>query len=834
MPINIKAYGAVSVRDYTDLGQILVYLTSSQPSTVVYNPNQNSTSYVPDWSTNNLVITPVIQYNGASLPLNSSGLTITYTRKEGSGNASALTTGEAVSGGILTVSANKLASVSSGQLTYICTVSYTDPEVGVPVETQASMTYTLITQATEPKSASITGESLFLYNSDKVLVGNNTIVLTADVSNVEISQWQYQKSDGTYAAFPTTYNTSISGDTLNVKATEANIWLNSRTAVIKLATTDADVYDIHQITKVEDGARGNATVSAVLSNENHYVPCSATGTVLSWNGASTKITIYEGGTDTTSSWNINVTLGNGLSGTFDSTTSTFTPDGLTEETSYCDFVCTRTDYATITRRFTITKTRSGADGNDAEIYMLEADTLTININESGVFSPTSVTFSGWKRVGNSTTATAYAGRFKIEESTDGSTYPASAAYTSNSNESTKTWTPSSTNVKMIRCTLYASGGTSNALDTQTIIITHDGISGKDGDDGLNGISMGLGNYQDVLPCSSNGYTSQAKDISIPFYGLAGITKVPVTATVGTLPGGITVKSNTAGTASSNGLLILTVANNSALGDASLITGDITITLACTYNSQTQSAQMKYTWTKNLKAVNGKDAVVLQVYSEDGAVLHNSSGTTTLQVRLISGASTVTPAKIQWQQYSSGDYSDISGKTSASLVVTPSMVTDYAFFKVKAWYPTTSDGPYEGYITVDDETDPYVAYTFATVPEFKNSQGFGAIYTRVYQNGIEVDPIKSTTFSDTAPTSPSTGDYYYHLDSSNQTCTLKKYNGTRWVDATSDDNDKFTYNYYRQNAQGTPLDTTQPYADTRCFYIDPSIINGRMQFICEVS
>lgn len=832
MAVNIKAYGAVSIRDYTDLGQITTYLTSSQPTSVVYNPNTQT--YVPNWGTSSLVVTPVIQYNGSSLSLTATGLTITFTRKEGSSAPTALTTGETVTNGVLTVSANKLSSVSSGQLTYICTISYTDPEVGVPIETQSTMTYTLITQATELKSASIVGESLFLYDSDKNLVGNNTITLNAELSNVSVSQWQYQRSDGTYAAFPTTNNPSITGTTLNVVATEPNIWLNSRIAIIKLATTDNDVYDLHQITKVEDGARGNATVSAILSNETHYVPCDASGNVLSWNGSSTKITIYEGGTDVTSGWTITANRGTGLTGTYDSSTNTFTPSGLTEETSYCDFVCTKTDYATITRRYVITKTRAGSDGTDAEVYLLETDTLAINVNESGVYSPTQVTFSGWKRVGNSATATAYQGRFKIEESTDGSTYPATAAYTSSSNELTKTWAPSSPSVKMIKCTLYASGGTTNALDTQTIVITRDGTSGQDGDDGLNGISMGLGNYQDILPCTNAGVTSQAKDINIPFYGLAGITKIPVTATVGTLPSGITVRSNTAGTTSSNGLLILTVANNSNLGDASLITGDITITLSCTYNGQTQSADMKYTWTKNLRALDGASAVAIQVYSPDGGMLRNSSGTTTLSVRLTSGGSIVTPARIQWQQYDSGDYEDISGETSADLVVTPSMVTDFAFFKVRAWYPNTTGTPYEGYITVDDETDPYQAYTFATVDTFKNSQGFGAVYTRVYQNGVEVDPIKSTTFSDTAPTGASSGDYYYHLDPTNKTCVLKKYNGSAWVNATSADNDQFTYKYYRQNSQGDSLDTTSPYKDTRCFYVDPSIINGQMQFICEVS
>ena len=829
MPTTIKAYGSVSVRDYTDLGQILAYLQSSQPSSVIYNPN--TSTYIPNWSTSNLVITPVIQYNGNTLALNAQGLVISYTKKEGSSAATSLGAGETVSGGILTVSANTIASVPSGQLTYICHIQYTDPEVGVAIETEANMTYTLISQATELKSAYITGESVFLYDTDRNLVGSNTITLTADVSNVSISQWQYKKSDGTFAAFPLTNNTSITGPTLKVVATESNIWINSKTAIIKLATNDVDVYDIHQISKIEDGARGNATVSAILSNENHYVPCNASGTVLSWNGASTEIHIYEGGQDVTSSWTIAANLGTGLTGTYDSSTHIFTPSGLTADTSYCDFVCTKTDYATINRRYNITKTKAGADGDDAVIYSLNVDSLTINKNESNVFSPTSITFTAQKRVGNASSASTYSGRFKIEESTDGTTYPSTAAYTSSSNETSKSWSPSSANVKLIKCTLYAAGGTSNVLDTQTVAIVSDGTSGKDGDDGLHGISMGLGNYQDVLPCTNAGVTSQERTINIPFYGFAGIQRVPVTATVGTLPTGITVTSNTAGTTAANGLLVLKVANNSNLGNASLITGDITITLQCTYNNQTQSVEEKYTWTKNLKALNGTNATILQIYSEDGGIIRNSSGSTTLKIRLVSGASEVTPTSIQWAKFSGGTYSDISGATSSSLVVTESMVDDLAFFRATAVYGGT---PHVAYYVVDDLQDPYVCYVYSTISEFKNSQGFGAIYARVYQAGAEVDPIKSTTFSSTAPASASSGDYYYHLDSSNKTCILKKYNGTSWVNATSADNDKYTYSYFRINSIGESLDTSTAWKVGRCQYIDPSIINGRMQFICEVS
>ena len=824
MAVNIKAYRSVSVRDYTDLGQIMMYMTSSQPSTVVYDPSQST--YVPNWGQSNLVITPVIQYNGSTMPLTTTGLTLTYTRKEGSGNATALTTGESVSNGVLTVYSNKLAGVTSGQLTYICKASYTDPLVGVPIETQASLTYTLVTEAPEGRAANITGESVFLYDTNQTLVGSNTIVLTADLTNTSVSQWQYKKADGTFDPFPTTYNPDITGTTLNVYATEQNIWLNGKTAVIKLLTTDG-VYDIHQISKVSDGAAGNATVSAVLSNESHYVPCDASGTVLSWNGASTTIHIYEGGSDVTGTWSISTALGSGLTGTYDSTTYTFTPSALTNETSYCDFTCSKTGYATLTKRYVITKTRAGSDGASAVVYSLDASSLTLNKSEAGVFSPTSVTFSAWSRTGNTVTRTAYSGRFKIEESTDGSTYPATAAYTSASNETSKTWTPSSSSVKMVKCTLYASGGTTVALDSQTVVTVNDGATGQNGQDGLNGVSMGLGNYQDAIPCTSEGVASSAKTITIPFYAYAGIQRIAVTAAVGTLPPGITVSSNTPGSTTSDGTLVLSVANNSNLGGTS--SGEITITLTATYSSQSQSIGEKFSWVKNLNGVNGAPSVILQVYSEDGGVIHNSVGSTTLKTRLVSGATEVTPTAFQWQKYVNGTYTNISGATNSSLVVSAAMVTDFAFFKVLATYNGTQ---YSAFYTVDDQSDPYMAYTFATVSEFKNSTGFGAVYTRVYQGGVEVDPIKSTTFSDTPPTSPSSGDFYYHLDTTNKTCVLKTYNGTSWINASSADT--FTYKYYRQDKDGNSLDTTTPYKSTRCFYIDPTIINGQMQFICEVS
>ena len=824
---KIQAYSSVSVVDLTDVGSINLYCTSNQPTSVIYDPNQ--TTYSPNWSSSPyLVITPVISYNGRSLSPTATGVTITYTRKEGSGTATALTTGESVSDGILTVSDNKMASISSGLLTYICTVEYTDPDTGIAITAQSSLTYSLISLATKVHYASISGETTFLYDTNRNIVGNNRITLTADLTNVSIVQWQYQKADGSYAAYPITtgINSSNTATTLVVDESEANIWLaGGRNAVIKLVTSDNTVYDLHDIVKIYDGAAGNSTISAVLSNENHYLPCRSNGEVKSWNGSTSEIHIYEGGDDVTSSWTITVTTGEGLTGAYSTSTHIFTPSALTLDTSYADFVCRKSGYDDVTKRYTITKLTAGQDGEDAVFYEVSPNSYVITLRQSGAFSPASVVFTAYSKVGDQA-RTNYNGRFVISESTDnGQSF--SAKYTSENNEYTHQYIPTSNTVNVIKCVLYQAGGTTVQLDEQSIAITKDGRTGQNGQNGQGGLSVGLSNYNDVIPCTTEGKAVASRDISIPFYAYKGITRVPVTATVGTLPDGVTIKSNSAGTATTNGLLVLTVAAGATLGSTALMTGDITITLA----TEGKSFDQKYSWTKSNQAENGTNAVILQLYSEDGGTVEKGKNTT-IKTLLTSGTGTVTPSSVKWYEFKNGAYTQISGQTGTSITITEAMVTDQMWLKCEATYDNKT---YSAYYTIDDTTDPYTAYTYATIDQFKNSQGYGAVYTRVYQNGAEVDIIKSTVFSNTPPSGASSGDYYYHLDTTNKTCVLKKYNGTQWIDAIAEtDKDQFTYKYYRVDNTGTSLDTGSPYKTGRCIYVDPSIINGRMQFICEVS
>lgn len=158
------------------------------------------------------------------------------------------------------------------------------------------------------------------------------------------------------------------------------------------------------------------------------------------------------------------------------TTSTYgwttTPQTMTEQKKYLwnYEIITYTDKTVYTVAPHIIGTY-GDKGEDGRTYILQPDTLVIKQGADNVYTPRSVTFSAFYRDGTTASRTPYSGRFKVEESTDGTYYY--TKYTSYYDESSHTHTPTSTDVKSIRCTLYASGGTSTPLDVQSVAVVRD-------------------------------------------------------------------------------------------------------------------------------------------------------------------------------------------------------------------------------------------------------------------------------------------------------------------------------------------------------------------------
>ena len=826
MSIKTTAYGSITIVDITDIGEFSIYPMSNSPLSVVYDPNLNI--YTPDWSLNNLVLEPMVYYAGKKLDSNTTGLSVAWTRKDGVGTESTLVSGEVVSSNKLTVSTNNLSGSTSGILTYICTASYLEPESQTTLSATGQITFSLIKHASEVKKCSISGENVFKYNTESVLVGAKYITLTATTSNVSISKWQYKNSQGVWTDYPVTsgHNTSNTAETLNVYA-EEEVFVND-TASIKVTTNDNSIYDIYTVVKLRDGAAGSSTVSAVLSNDDQWIACGSDGEPLdgAFGQAVSTITIFEGGQDITAEWDISCTA-SGVTGSYNADTYTYTVTGISQVSASVQFECIKEGYATIYKNFSLTKLTAGADGASPTVYSIMPSTLVVNKTIDGIYTPEDIEFSAYSKTGNEDQV-SYAGRFEIFVNDS-----ATSSYKSGTNESSCSYSlRDKSNIKSICCILYPAGGnTETVLDTQTVVITSDGATGATGATGAKGdaaINVVLGNQADIIPCGNDGKVKSAMTLTIPFTGYVGTAKEACTVAVSGLPSGITVKANTAGTSSAGGTLELSVAAGSTLGDSD--SGSVTLTFTC----KGSTVLHYYQWSKSIQALNGENAVLFEIYAPTGNIIHNGDNNVELRARIMDGSSDVTDGlTYAWAKYESGEYKTIPNVTTNILTVEPSAVSGYASYRCQVQYGGV---PYTAHYAVMDTTDPVQAQVYCSLgTQILNGQGYGAVYTKLYRNGEEMDAIKTEIFSTTAPSNPSTGDFYYYLDANNKTVTLKKYNGTTWINATGSDLPTATYKYTFRDKDGQITTyNNQSIVEGKVFYIDGTFVTKKIIIDVEVT
>jgi hypothetical protein len=243
----------------------------------------------------------------------------------------------------------------------------------------------------------ITGANAFLYNSSNVCQ-NSPIILTAITTGIDISRWQYKNGNNWL---------DISGATSStLSIAESASYFSGDVLIVRALGSDNTTYDEHSIVKLRDGAPGNQVDSAVLSNEDQMVPCDKNGNPITnaFTECTTTLSIYEGNTPTYTDWNISVDQTHGVTGTWNSTTHVFTVTGISANTGYVTFTCTKTGHNTLTKTFSLVKVKAGADGSDGTsptIYSLQCDTLVVNKAENGTLTPNAITATAYEKTGNS-------------------------------------------------------------------------------------------------------------------------------------------------------------------------------------------------------------------------------------------------------------------------------------------------------------------------------------------------------------------------------------------------------------------------------------------------
>ena len=121
------------------------------------------------------------------------------------------------------------------------------------------------------------------------------------------------------------------------------------------------------------------TIGLVLSNEAMTVAAAPNGTVASLSGVATTATVLLGGVDDSANWTLTAGTASEMTGTLSG--KTYTVTALSADNAYVDLTASRTGFASLTKRFSVSKSRQGTQG-------VQGPTVTITANRALSFTST--------------------------------------------------------------------------------------------------------------------------------------------------------------------------------------------------------------------------------------------------------------------------------------------------------------------------------------------------------------------------------------------------------------------------------------------------------------
>jgi len=219
-------------------------------------------------------------------------------------------------------------------------------------------------------------------------------------------------------------------------------------------------------------------IGAALNNDAHVVHTNTDGSGGDYSDCFSKMTVYLGDTDVSDDGVFSVSTSAGVTGHWDDASRTYYVTAMSTDNGYVDidalygtgdrylttrkglrlttragkYILVQSGGAHIRKRFSISKAKDGKIGLS---YDLHSSTLAVRKQKDGnTLIPASITFSATQN--DNGLVRSYSGRYSIQETEDGTNY--TLKYVSVADEIQKIYTPSSVNVKAVRCTLLSAGG----------------------------------------------------------------------------------------------------------------------------------------------------------------------------------------------------------------------------------------------------------------------------------------------------------------------------------------------------------------------------------------
>lgn len=244
-----------------------------------------------------------------------------------------------------------------------------------------------------------------------------------------------------------------------------------------------DVSLSDKIKELDENVAAAKNMTMTLSNEYQAISTDENGNIPGeFPQVQTTAQVMHGTMDVTDDCSYTITESENVTGIWDKSTHTYTVSEVTADNVWVDIKAVYLNALTITRRFSVSKQKSGTPGRT---YVLESSTTILKKESENSITPNVVIFSAYYRDGKNTGRTDYAGRFVIEETSDGKTWE--TVYTSTVDETSVNYYADyifadsdgvliadsdgsligarSKDIVGLRCSLYASGGTTNLIDT---------------------------------------------------------------------------------------------------------------------------------------------------------------------------------------------------------------------------------------------------------------------------------------------------------------------------------------------------------------------------------
>lgn len=269
-----------------------------------------------------------------------------------------------------------------------------------------------------------------------------------------------------YSTNGSTFTTIASG-----QATSASVTPQTTYVAVKCELyTDSgytNMVDTQMVVVIADGTNA---INGMLTNDAVTLSAASDGTVSDFSPATGTFKVYDGAVDVTTSATFAASAVN-CSGTIGASTGVYSVTAFpaANTTAYLTLTATYKRVA-ITRVFSVSKAKTGANGSPAVVYKI-MQSASVLVKNGTVFTPSTIDFGFYRTTGS--VQEAFTGYGIAYYSTDGSQFYAISGGAGQGSGLQITPQPT---WKAIKCNLYTDSSKTVFLDTQTILIVSDGVA----------------------------------------------------------------------------------------------------------------------------------------------------------------------------------------------------------------------------------------------------------------------------------------------------------------------------------------------------------------------